>query len=469
MSEGVQRRRLLDRLRPLPVVFAITAEAAWVWVAAGLVQEYALSPVGIGLAPLVVVVAAGAVASHLLAGRVGARWPLVATGLAMAVGAVGWLAAEEARAALADGAPARALGLNPGGWLAAVAFVRGYRHARLPLHEGTLATMVALGVPGLAFAALVGGMIAEPFRSRFLADALLGATLFAASSTVALALARLSAAGADAGFDWRRNPPWLLVVVVLIAAVAIVAPPAAAVAGPLITLLIGLIAGPLLVVALVVGFTRRTAWFMFIAGGVTLVYVGLVALFLGDPAEPPADAGSGVAVIPPERATEDALAVAGFILLLAAVAIAILVRLWMRRTPEADADPDETRTIDRGETIRPLARRRRRWRVSAPTDAVSAYRALDAELARHAPVARERGETPAEHARRLRTAGDADLGLELLAADYALVRFGGVELSAAEEHRAVERWRRLRRLAAGRSARRTVPRGGQEGRRASGR
>ncbi|HEX7221608.1 MAG TPA: hypothetical protein VF231_00035, partial [Candidatus Limnocylindrales bacterium] len=273
-----RRPRVLDALRPLPVVFAVVAEGAWVWVAAGLVQEYALSPIGIGLAPLVAVVAAGVVTSHLVARRLGSRWPLVATVLALIVGASGWLAAGEARAALADGSPGRALALNPGGWLAALAFVRGYRHARLPLHEPTLATMVALGVPGLAFAALAGGMIAEPFRSRFLADALLGATIFAASATVALALARLSAAGADAGFDWRRNPPWLLVVVVIIAAGAIVAPPAAEVAGPAITLVIGLVAGPLLVLALVLGFTRRTAWFMFIAGGVTLVYVGLVAL-----------------------------------------------------------------------------------------------------------------------------------------------------------------------------------------------
>lgn len=467
MSDTVpgRRPRVLDALRPLPVVFAVVAEGAWVWVAAGLVQEYALAPVGIGLAPLVMVVAAGVVTSHLVARRLGSRWPFVATVLALMVGASGWLAAGEVRAALGDGSPGRALALNPGGWLAALAFVRGYRHARLPLHEPTLATMVALGVPGLAFAALAGGMIAEPFRSRFLADALLGATIFAASVTVALALARLSAAGADAGFDWRRNPPWLLVVVVIIAAVAIVAPPAAEVAGPAITLVIGLVAGPLLVLALVLGFTRRTAWFMFIAGGVTLVYVGLVALFLGDPAERPPDAGSGVTVVPPERAADDTLAIGGFILLLAAVAIAILVRLWMRRTPDAVGDPDETRTIDRGETIRPRARRPRRWRMPVPTDAVSAYRALDAELGRHAAVAREPGETPAEHARRLRTAGEADLGLELLAADYALVRFAGRDLSAAEEQRAVERWRRLRRQLTGRAAARRD----QEGRRPIGR
>ena len=55
------------------------------------------------------------------------------------------------------------------------------------------------------------------------------------------------------------------------------------------------------------------------------------------------------------------------------------------------------------------------------------------------------GETPIEHAARLRERGASGLGLELLAADYGLVRDGGRTLTAREDHRAIERWRTLRR------------------------
>ena len=41
-------------------------------------------------------------------------------------------------------------------------------------------------------------------------------------------------------------------------------------------------------------------------------------------------------------------------------------------------------------------------------------------LAGRDPVAREDGETPAEHARRLRAAGHGTLALDLLAADVGL-------------------------------------------------
>ncbi len=41
--------------------------------------------------------------------------------------------------------------------------------------------------------------------------------------------------------------------------------------------------------------------------------------------------------------------------------------------------------------------------------------------------------------------GAPALRLDLLAADYALVRDGGLTLSAREDRRAVDRWRSLRR------------------------
>ncbi|MBA2382764.1 MAG: hypothetical protein H0V73_11695, partial [Chloroflexi bacterium] len=50
----------------------------------------------------------------------------------------------------------------------------------------------------------------------------------------------------------------------------------------------------------------------------------------------------------------------------------------------------------------------------------------------------------------------ADLSLDLLAADYALARYGEIELAPREDRRAVDRWRVLRRRLAVRPAGMTV-------------
>ena len=146
---------------------------------------------------------------------------------------------------------------------------------------------------------------------------------------------------------------------------------------------------------------------------------------------------------------------------LAVVAVIVLITLWMLR-PRVDADvEDEDRWIDHGDetdrerlaaaTPRVAPGRRR------PADAVAAYRELLEDLAPRPGVRREDGETPAEHAGRLRDAGSGALGLDLLAADYGLVRFGGVRLSDAEERRAVRRASILRRLLVGQRGPRRAP------------
>ncbi len=56
---------------------------------------------------------------------------------------------------------------------------------------------------------------------------------------------------------------------------------------------------------------------------------------------------------------------------------------------------------------------------------------------------REPGETPSEHAGRLRRTGLGALSLDLLAADYGLVRYGARDLTAVEERRAIGRAARL--------------------------
>jgi Domain of unknown function (DUF4129) len=435
-----------------PVVLAILAEAAWITVLAGLLQEYVLAYPILELPVLALIAAAGAIAAKLLGPRLGGRWPAAATILTIGIGAAGWLVAPDARAALVRGDILAAIGAHPGGWLAGLAFLRGTAYDRVPISEPRLARMLTAGIAGLAVTAIAGGMISEPYRGRFLADALTGTTVFAASATLGLALARITSIGVDAGFDWRRNPVWAALLVVLVLATAGVALPASRVAAPIVTLVVGAAIGPLLLVALIAGFSRRTVWVMGLAALFMVAILGLLTVF-GVQRAPTTVTGGGAggpteAPVPPPP--EAVIAGAVIVLLVAIIAIVVLVRLWGRRQPVEDESVGEIRTIDRGDAT-PARRRRWRWRRSpAPTDAVAAYRALDADLARLPAVRRDPAETPGEHARRLRATGRAGLALDLLAADYALARFGDRPLSGAEHQRAVARWRSLRsRLRAG--------------------
>lgn len=432
----------------LPLGLAIVAEAAWISILAGLVQEYALRDPSLGIVALVGFVAVGALTARLVGVRLGARWPIVAAGVCLAGGAIGWLSSAEALAALRAGSPIGALAENPGGWLAAFAIARGFAHARVPLSEPTLAHLLGLGVPGLAFAAVVGGMVAEPFRGRFLGDAIFASILFATSATLALALTRLATVGADSGFDWRRNPWWVGLLTVLVVTTAGLAILASSIAAPAIAFVIGASIGPLLLIAFVIGFDRRTLRVLAFAVVVAVAFVGLMTLLGGRPL-PTISLGGGTGSEAPPSQPEEMVAIGGALLLIVAVIVVVfLARLWMRRMAPVEDDVRETRMIDRGDDSWRSSGRRRRRRVE-PADAVTAYLALVDDLADRPGVRRRPAETPAEHARRLRVAGGGGLELDLLAADYALVRFGGVTISRSEDRRAIARWRLLRRQLGG--------------------
>lgn len=447
-GSGRQRRLATAVLVALPLVLAIIAEAAWISVLAGLIQEYALHEPSLGIAPLAAFVLAGVLAARLVGARLGERWPLAAAGICLAGGAIGWLSSPDAVAALRSGGPLAALATNPAGWLAALAIARGFAHARLPLSEATLGHLLGLGIPLLAFAAIAGGMVAEPFRGLFLSDAITASIVFATTATLSLALTRLTAVGADSGFDWRRNPSWVGLLTVLVLVTTVLAFATSSIAAPVIAFVVGASIGPLLVVGVIVGFNRGTVRILAIAFVAALVFAGFMSL-LGGRSVPTLGLGGGAPSAVGNEPPAEVVAVgSGLLLVLAAIAIILLARLWMRRIPPVEDDVPETRTIDRG--VEPPHRRRwDRRRRPEPVDAVTAYLALVEDLANRPGVRREAAETPAEHARRLRKAGDSQLGLDLLAADYALGRFGGITLSARENGRAIARWRSLRRRLGG--------------------
>jgi len=434
-----------------PVALVVVAEAAWISVIAGLLQEFALHDPVLGIPALVAFVVAGVILARLFGARLGDRWPAVGFGLVLGSGAVGWLASPAARVALADGI-GPALAAHPGGWLAGLALLRGFAHARIPLREDTIANLLGLGVPGLALAATLGGLIVDPYRTRFLGDSLGAAVVYVAAAVLALALARLNAIGTDAGFDWRRNPPWLVLTIAMVAVAIVVAIPLASVAGTVISIALSVAVGPLFIVALATGFddmARRIIGFFI---GLTIVIFIVVTIFgprtLPTPPDQPA-LGNPTAPSPAEQIFT--LSLGGLLLLIAIVATIVLIALWMRRAPGPEGLVGETRTIDPSdEGLSPRRHRSRFGFRPTPTTAVQAYVALVDDLDRHADVRRDPAETPAAHAARLRDLGRSGLSLDLLAADYALARYGGLDLPEREDRRAVARWRVLRRRIAAR-------------------
>ncbi|HXI82386.1 MAG TPA: DUF4129 domain-containing protein, partial [Verrucomicrobiae bacterium] len=182
--------------------------------------------------------------------------------------------------------------------------------------------------------------------------------------------------------------------------------------------------------------------------GIGLILLVLVRVFGKVPTVPLPTTGQGDVQSQPSLADQlMTISLGGVLLVGAIVLVLVLAAVWLDRTRPVDDDLVlESRTIDRGIGAAMARRRRRRFaRRSDPADAAAAYVALVADLDRHPPVRREPGETPAEHAARLRDEGHAALSMDLLAADYALARYGGLPLPDREDRRAVARWRDLRR------------------------
>jgi hypothetical protein len=429
-----------------PLALVVLAEAAWISVLGGLLQEVAFHEPVLGIPAIAVFVTAGVVTARLLAGRLAGRWPVTALVLIVCAGAAGWLSSADARAALDHGL-GPSLGAHPGGWMAGLALLRGFAHARPPLAEDTVERLLWLGVPGLALCAILGGAISEPYRTRFLGDALNGAIVFVVAATLALALTRLSAIGSGAGFDWRRNPMWLGMTLVFLVMAIVAAVPLSLAAATVAGVVFGVALGPIIVLGFLSGLDRAMRRVVvFVAVGVGIVWL-VARLFGGNPGEPTPRPGVATGESGPSVAEQlITMSLGGLFLVMTIVSILVLAALWTRRHPSPDKGVEETRTIDRG--VGDVVRRRHRSRLSRrtePVGAAAAYVRLVEDLDRHPGVRREPAETPAEHAARLRSTGRAELSLDLLAADYALNRYGGVALPAREDRRAVARWRQLRR------------------------
>ena len=185
------------------LALALIAEAAWITIVAGMLQAFTLHTPTLGYP--------GSCSPRRRPGRGpcrsrraterGADDRRRARG---ATGAIGWLASPEVRAILADaGSPGSGPRSSPtsGGWLGAVAFVRGVAHARLPADPQRIGNMLGIAIPGLAAVAILGGMVGEPSRGASSARRQGEAIVFLLAGITALAFARLGlvAGGARRG------------------------------------------------------------------------------------------------------------------------------------------------------------------------------------------------------------------------------------------------------------------------------
>jgi hypothetical protein len=438
----------MKAVRWVPTGLAIVAEGAWIAVIAAFLQELLLRGSVLGLPQFVAATAVGVLAARALSPRLGPRWPVVGLALAIVAAGVGLIAAPDAREAVLAGRlwTDGPLGMNPGGLLIGLAVLRGYGQATFPPSEDRLGRLLVGGIVALSLIALMGGLVAEPFRSRFESEALLGALVFSGAAVLALALARLTVIGAESGAEWTRNPAWLALILAIVGIVEVAAAPAAGVVGPALELVVGVAIGPVIVLGLIFGWTRATiqaVLFVGIVGAALFFWVALTGS-TAPGTTTPGGTGGGPSVPPPAPSPGVTTIGIGLLLTVGAVILLLLIRAWMRGVSVWRGSPDETRTIDRGDEELPEERHRRRLLRGAPSTAVAAYRRLIADLDGRPIVARAPSETPHEHARRIRSDGWGRIGLDLLVADYTLDRFAGRPVTPAEDRRGVRRWRRLR-------------------------
>jgi len=426
------RADLGDRLLGLlPTAATAAAEGAWIAVVYAAVQlALARGPLAVGVWAFAVAAWAGIVVGRRVRGRAAA--PVLAATVAVAV-AAGWLADPAARDLVAAGVWGSALTHHGAGWLAGLAVWRGARHADPTNDDLVVGSLLGWGVPGLAAPWLVG--TAAESSQAFVDSALPATLLFVAAGLVAIGLTRLDALGRSAGVDWRRNRTWFALLVGVVGLVIAVGTPIAFLLGASVEAIARTILGPVRMIVGAVGAVVDpvgAAIGRFV--GPFLVPGPAAPLDSTPPGEPAPSISSWLGTIV-------ALAIG-----LALVAGALRLRRVVRGGPRpAEWHPpaaEDRRIALPALGLRLPSMRLPRFRLAGrrrPRTATEAYLALMRELASDELLARASAESPARHARRLRTVGAGSLALDLLAADFELERYGGATLAPAEVRRAIRR------------------------------
>ncbi|HEX5395915.1 MAG TPA: DUF4129 domain-containing protein [Candidatus Limnocylindria bacterium] len=414
-------------------------EAAWLMLVYLLVQPWiGDGELHLGLPALAVAVLAGLLFARAASDLPRDSYTLIGSGLTVLAAAIGVLAFVPD---IARADPFSAFGAHPGGLLAGVAFLRGSAHAEEGAEARNVERILGIGLFGLVAFWLLFSLAGLAVLPEFAQPALSACITFVTACLLAMGLARLASLGSDGvGRPTRRR--WLGLLFGVLGLALVVSLPLAAVLGVPLGVAVTGVLGPLGVVAygLLVIITLP---FAVVAGWLTEYFKNSPALaeILGNLFGN--NVGSGLEQAPgPLTPGGDGSWVGTVLLvtLLAVVAILIIVRMLGRRTVRTRlASDNEMRATELPTPQLHMPRIHLPQRSRAPRTAREAYLAV-LHLLVGTDAARAVDETPAEHARRLRAAD-----VSRLAADYQLDAFGGRALTAPEERRALDRWRRVKR------------------------
>lgn len=335
--------------------------------------------------------------------------------------------------------------VKPGAWLLGVAVLRGAQHSDLSDETNVAERVFSIGVPGLVVFWIVATF------SRLPADVAFGSAAFSATVTfvtaclLSLGISRLSDLDVEA-IDRAARRRWLVLLTGVVVGVFLISLPLSAILGlPVSSALAGVV-GPLVpLIAFVVSVLA-------IPFGLLLEL--LAAIFPRGEALPPPipslfalPSGASTPTVVPAGGT---LPDVTWLLIVFAVVVAVVgLRLIASTLERRQGLPsrerqDEVRAAEPF-ALPPLPHFRRpnvgAARRTKPRTAVEAYRLSLAALDGR-DDARRTDETPREHAARV---AGATYGRDvaLLATDYQLAELARVRLSAAEERRALVRWRNV--------------------------
>ncbi|MGH2488559.1 MAG: DUF4129 domain-containing protein, partial [Candidatus Limnocylindria bacterium] len=347
--------------------------------------------------------------------------------LAVAVGSLAWLLSPEVRVALLQGDAQAALSAHPGGWVGAVAVLRGHAHHSRVVDEEVQDQLMRWGLPAVAIAWLIGDLAASRVGSSllepFTAVAFIGSLVFIGSGVLALGLARLATVRGDG----PGGGSWFGFALLVALGVTVLGVPAALVLGvPL----------EMLIVALVAPIRVLGALLVLLFSPVILLaalFIDLARVIL------PEGFGQGTIQLPvfdmgvrqPTSPLPGILfyVVLGVIILIELAAVALYI--WWRWHVRRDLDALMRAVVEERSVVferppREPRRPRPKPRARADrTDPVAAYLAALDALAADGRWARRPAETPRDHVARVTPAASVALALARLAAGYQLIRYAG--------------------------------------------
>ena len=340
----------------------------------------------------------------------------------------------------------RVAALTPATWLLGLSLVRGAVRSD-PRSGYDTERLFSFGIPALVVFWIIASITSFHRTDGFLAAAFTVTLTFVSAGLLALGLSRLDDLEVEAA-DRAARRRWLGLLVAIVLLVLVVGVPLALFLGVPVSSAVSGVLGPLAPVLI---------WIFYLMSIPIFWLLDLLSRAIGNPfARPPASILSALPTPigngpPPlfEPGTAQVPELTWLLIAIVAVGLVLLVRvlaallrrpvLTQRGAAAGEVRAAEAISLPALPHLPRLALRQ--IRRPAPRSANEAYR-LALTALHDGPQARQAAETPREHASRI---GDSAVGREMawLATDYQLGDFATEPLSAKEERRAIERWRRV--------------------------